>query len=83
MTLSNNFKIDSNSSGYPLRFVYLAYSGRFQAYLGRDDPITGQFDPEWKYLDEINDWLSTRKEGQTLAYMFETSGETPDDMEFP
>lgn len=82
MNLTRNFKIDSTASGWSMRFLYLAESGRFQVYLGGRDRYTDQFDPEHTYLDETKVWLNTKKEGQKLANQFMLSGETPDDMAF-
>lgn len=82
MALKNNFKIDSITSGWPLRFYYIADSDRFQVYLGGRNPQTGEFDPEYEYLDEIDVSLDTRAEGRQLADQFELSGERPEEMEF-
>lgn len=82
MSLQRNYIYDSRTSGFPLRFVYLASSGRLQAYLGRTSPQTGQFDPESEYLDEKAVHVETRAEARQLAQKFETSGTTPDKMEF-
>jgi len=80
--LKRNFKIDSTATGWPLRFVYLAQSGRLQVYLGGRD-AAGQFQPERTYLDEVGVRLHTQAEGKALADKFMLSAEVPDHMEFP
>lgn len=82
MGLSNNYTFDDRASGYPLRFVYLAYDGRLQAYLGRTNHLTGEFEPESVYLDETTITAETRADLRARAFDFTQSADEPDDMTF-
>lgn len=50
-----------------LTFHYLP-EGRLQCYVGRTDPITGEFDRFWAHLDEWPIKIAARGEVRTHAH---------------